>query len=165
MSDTRADLVGVGGWLAFLVIVLSVFTPFGLIVGPLLDLYADPEVALFYAPVWVTLQTVIWVTAFAGVALCYFLVYRLNRVENWTTVRLTIAGLWIIGVGTNAVHLAAVSLLADIPLDLLLAEGAVPFLRAIIFAIVWTSYLLLSRRVANTYRRGASSEELAGRFA
>jgi len=164
MSYTGDDIAGVGGWLAFFVIVIGVFTPLGMIGGNAADLYGDPQVALAYGSAWGSIQVVIWGSVAVSLAICWFIVYRLMRVERWSTVQLTIAGIWVLAIAMNGVQLFLLSLLTGISAGELAAFGLVELVRGIVFALVWTSYFLLSKRVANTYRREPEGEDLAERF-
>src|SRR5215213_7865448 len=109
MSYTGDDVGGVGGWLAFFVIVMAVLSPFGMVVGNAVDLYGDPQVALAYGPVWGSVQFAIWGSVALGIAICWFISYRLMRIERWSTVRLTIAGIWLLAVGLNWVQVLLLS--------------------------------------------------------
>jgi hypothetical protein len=165
MSYTGDDVAGVGGWLSFLVIMLAVLTPLGLVAGTASDLYGDPAIATFFGPVWGQLQAISWASVLLGVAVCWFLVYRLNRVENWATVRLTIAGLWFLAAGLSVVQIGAISYYSGVPVVTLLGEAPLEIVRPLVVATAWTLYLLMSRRVANTYRPRPIAEEMAERFA
>jgi hypothetical protein len=165
MSYTGDDLAGVGGWLAFFVISMAFLSPLAMVVANAADLYGDPAVALAYGSVWGSVQLAIWTPVAVGIAICWFISYRLMRVERWSTVRLTIAAIWLLALGLNAVQLLLLSAVAQIPLGELMGPGSAEFGRGTVSAIIWTSYFLLSKRVANTYRRNADSEELAERFA
>lgn len=165
MSYTGDDIGGVGGWLAFFVIVMGVLSPLAMIGGNAADLYGDPAVAAAYGSAWGSIQAAIWGSIAVGVAICWFICYRLMRVERWSTVRITIGGIWVLAIGLNGFQLLMLSFLSGIPLADFVAITAVELVRGVIFGMVWTSYFLLSKRVANTYRRDPEGEDLAERFA
>lgn len=165
MSYTGDDIGGVGGWLAFFVIVIGVFTPLGMIFGNAADLYGDAQIASAMGSAWGSIQVAIWGTVAVGLAVCWFIAYRLMRVERWSTVQLTIAGIWLLAVGLNVAQIVLLSLLSGIPVREIAAAAAVDLVRGGVFGLVWTSYFLLSKRVANTYRRDPEGEDLAERFA
>lgn len=165
MSYTGDDVGGVGGWLAFFVIIMAALTPLRLVFGTAADLYGDAEIAIFYGSAWLPLQISMWATVVAALGICWFITYRLMRVERWSTVRLTIAGIWLLVIGVNLGQLVLISILASIPLGELISAGGFEIVRGIIFGAIWTSYFLLSKRVANTFRRDPEGEELAERFA
>lgn len=93
MSFTGDNVAGVGGWLAFLMLTLAVFSPLYIVFGTYSGLYGDPSLPLILGNQWGMLQGALWGSAVVSLAICWYLAYRLNKVENWTTVRLTIAGL------------------------------------------------------------------------
>lgn len=165
MSYTGDDIGGVGGWLAFFVIVIGVLSPLAMVLGNAVDLYGDDQIALAMGSAWTSIQVATWGTVAIGLGLCWFMVYRLMRVERWSTVRITIAGIWLLGIGLNLAQILLLSLLSGIPADQIAVAAAVDIFRGIVFGVVWTSYFLLSKRVANTYRRDPDSEDLAERFA
>jgi hypothetical protein len=165
MSYTGDGIGGVGGWLAFFVIVIGVLTPLAMILGNAADLYGDNQIALAMGSAWNSIQVATWGTVAIGLGLCWFIVYRLMRIERWSTVRITIAGIWLLAIGLNFAQILLLSLLSGIPADQIAVAAAVDIVRGIVFGIVWTSYFLLSKRVANTYRHDPEGEDLAERFA
>ena len=163
MYDDRA-LVGVGGWLAFFVIILAVFTPLRVLATIGLDLYGDPSVASFYADSWGAIQAFEWSVAIVTIASAWFLVWRLMKVETWQTVRLVIGGIWLLSVGLTFVELIGVSLIGGLPLGKMIAEIGAELVRPFFFSILWTAYFLRSRRVANTYVREPDQDDVSEIF-
>ena len=163
MYDDR-DLVGVGGWLAFFVIILAVLTPLRMIVTVWGTLYGDPAVAAFYGEAWPVLQIFEWVIAAVGIAGAWYLAWRLLKVELWQTVRIVIAGIWVLGVGLTLVELVGVSLIAGLPVLAVMSGAGLEMARPFIFGALWTAYFLRSRRVANTYLKDADPEDIVEVF-
>lgn len=153
--------VGVGGWLAFLVVILGLFTPLR-VVASAVQFYHDPHLAASFGPQWPLMRGFEMALAATTIAGAWYLVWRLKRIQSRRTVRIVIAGLWILTLGSMTLHLVAVAALGGLPLGLLLSVSRYDFLRAIVFSSIWTAYFLTSRRVANTYP--GSAEDVAEVF-
>lgn len=163
MSD-ETELRGVGGWLGFFVVVIAILSPLRLLISAYINLYADPQVALAYGPLWPRIQAAEWAIIGAALLVHAFIAWRLLKVHRWSSVRITIVLIWLLATGVTWIELVAVSMIAQLPLAAL-AEGIVVELaRPFIFCLVWTAYLLRSKRVANTYPRHAEAEEVAEVF-
>ena len=160
MSYDDRTLVGVGGWLAFFVIVLAVFTPIRAALS-MFELYSDPALADFFADRWPAVQAVEWALAAASVGGAWYLAWRLNQEGDWSTVRVVVAGVWLLGLGVLVVELLAVSLLAALPIADLVAGTGIEFGRALFSCGLWTAYLLNSRRVANTFPKHVDADVFA----
>lgn len=150
MSYDDRDLRGIGGWLAFLILVLAVFSPIGIAVS-IVQIYNDPTIAAAFGERWGLMQGVEIFLAVLDIAGFWFVAWRLNSVQIWQSVRIAIAGLWILGLGVMMVEFLAVAAIGRIPLGAIFEGGAIEIARSIVFGGVWTAYLLNSRRVANTY--------------
>lgn len=162
MSYDDSDLRGIGGWLAFLIIVLAVFSPIGIAVS-VAQIYNDPAIAAAFGERWGLMQSVEIFLAVLDIAGFWFVARRLNSVHVWQSVRIAIAGLWILGLGIMMIEFLAVAAIGRIPLGTMLEGGAIEIARSIVFAGIWSAYLLKSRRVANTY--GDREEDVAEVFA
>jgi hypothetical protein len=68
-------------------------------------------------------------------------------------VPITIAGLWLVTLAYQFIDVIGVSLIGGVPAGALLGYIAVPLGQGTVFSLLWTTYLLRSKRVANTYRR------------
>src|ERR1700742_863008 len=95
MAYGDPDGGGVGGWLAFLVLVLAVLRPLAVLVSTASNLYGDPNVALAYGAAWPTIQGFEWLLTAAMIGTCWYLAWRLNYRLVWRTVPITIAGIWL----------------------------------------------------------------------
>ena len=161
MSRDR-ELVGVGGWLGFFVVIIAIISPLRIAVEMVM-LHNDPEMQLVFGDAWPVINAMDWGLAAFQLALCFFMAWRLLNVHEPQTVRLVIAGLWIIGPGVMLVEFLLIGALSDLPVgELLAAGGGVEVVRSIVFATVWTAYFRLSKRVANTYHhaRGEQAAEV-----
>ena len=163
MYDDRA-LVGEGGWLAFFVITLAVITPLSMTVGTAISLYGDPAVGAAYGDRWIALQAYYWVLSLAVCASAWFMTWRLIKVKVRRTVRIVIAGIWLIGVGYLVLEGLGLWLIGGISFDLALPGVAPALPGRCIYGTIWTAYFLRSRRVANTYLRDSDESDVAEIF-
>jgi hypothetical protein len=150
MSYSDSELRGVGGWLAFLVIVLAALTPIRIVVSTL-EVYSDPALPGVFGRNWGLVQAVEIGLSVLSIAFSLYLAWRLNSVHTPRTIRLVIPGLWILSLGVMAAELIVLSILGGLPIDAMAGAVAPELFRGAIFAGVWTAYLLKSERVANTY--------------
>jgi len=164
MAFTNPDGAGVGGWLALFVLIMAVFTPIGVLISTYGSLYGDPAVAAAYRDSWGAIQLFEWGLALAVIACCWFIAWRLNYVQVWRSVRIAIFGIWVIGLGALVVDFAGIALLAGIPFAQLAGAAGPEFVRSLVFCAIWTTYFLVSKRVANTYPRHADPDEAAAVF-
>lgn len=155
------ELRGVGGWLAFFLVTLGIFTP-GFIVITTLTGFADRDWQIA-AQMFPMLPVVDYICSAVTIALCWFAVYRFLRVYNWNTVRIGIATLWAVVFINVVVSSFAVTSITGVPFSLLMEQaGPALFIRPLVYAGVWTAFLLNSVRVRNTY--GQNDEETAEVF-
>jgi hypothetical protein len=161
--DTRA-LVGVGGWLAFFVISLGLFTPLKMAVEVAAMLGTADQWTANLGPLG--RPVMIFELAIMAISTCgyIFLAWRLMATETWQTVRMTIAGLWILGPALNLLDFLVVLAATGLGLAQLFDATAVPIGQSLFHATLWTAYLLRSERVANTYLRNNDEAELAAVF-
>lgn len=167
MADDARELRGIGGWLAFFIVVLTVFAPIRAVVNTATNLYGDPGIASAYADRWVLLQAIEWGIVAVAIGTYWYLGWRLYAVHVWQSVQLTIAGLWLVPLLMSLIEVIVVGVAAGIDVDGLrdLVGSVLPELwRPALSAGVWTAYLLRSRRVANTYARHPDDDELNAVF-
>jgi len=153
MAYDSRELNGIGGWLAFFLVTLSVLTPIGGVVSLTRELYADPMVAANYGDRWPLLQGIEWGMLGCIVAIGWYLTWRLMRVQEWRSVRIAIIGLWVGATIPHIGELVAVSAISGVPLGRLVAAIGGALVQPLIYAAIWTAYQLRSDRVANTYSR------------
>ena len=145
------ELKGVGGWLAFFLVTLGVITP-GVSIFMTLRSFNDPQLAYLPEGLVQTLTTIDLATLAVAVALCWFATYRFLKLFNWTTVKIGIATLWALAfINVLAVPLL-VSWSTGLPMGIVFESGGPQLIiRPLIYAGIWTAYLLKSVRVRNTY--------------
>ena len=158
MEKLDEDIRGIGGWLLVFVILL-------MLVGPALaglSIIAELQAAAVDEPEWAT--TIDYEDALIGAWFVWgfttllamiaglLLIFRRKPSSVWTTISI----LWIIGPTLNLLLLLDSYSVGES----ITAESWVGMVRSLIPAGIWTAYLLLSDRVANTYnfRRGPSTQ-------
>lgn len=155
------ELRGVKGWLLAFVIIIAVVSPGVSAVMVYRELYTGDAVFMADAPIFVTLRNLAWATVAFAAIVGWFVAYRLLAVHNWTSVRIAIAGIWLASVGTLVLEYFAITWLLDLPPEALAGQlGPQELIRPFIFGLIWTSYLLKSQRVENTYRGGGEQAEV-----
>ena len=164
MADGDRELVGIGGWLAFFVFLIAFLTPLTLIGGLYLNMFADTETAAVFGPKWRTLQVAESVATAFFVGLAWFLAYRLVNVRRRKTVRIVIAGLWLLALGGVLVDAALVIVFGGMDFGLVADSAAPELVRPLLSATLWTAYFLMSKRVFNTYPEHGDSDDLARIF-
>lgn len=150
------DLAGVGGWLMFLVIGFTVLWPL-FSAGQVANNFEQAERAAAYlknSSSWAAYKTATWwcVLFMAGASIYAGIGLAKGRVR--AVVRRAIAVLWING---PVAGLVLGALIPAMTMDGSLDAGTVAkwILVSSIAALVWTGYLLKSKRVKATYGVGA----------
>ena len=156
-------LTGIAGWLTVFLVIIGILSPLRIIVEQVM-LQGDAEAAAGFGESWNLLSPLEWLLAAGQVALCWFIAWRLIAVRNWQSVRIAVAGIWTVTLGIGGLEVLIVSLVAAFPFGTLLGLVAGDLARATVFSVIWTAYLLLSKRVANTYPRQDAGEEMAEIF-
>lgn len=145
----RAEPVGLGGWLALLVVWMVGFRPVaGIYMLSMLQAHSVTNPLSLENSTWLINSSTFWIIFLMVAALSIYGGLRLWRDRSPAAVRTAIVILWIYS------PVAAV--------DLLIAraflESRVPWPNAALtiainlaIAAVWTAYLMRSRRVRNTY--------------
>jgi hypothetical protein len=153
---------GVGGWLTFFLVTLGIFTPGASIILTWLS-FQDPDAAAAYRMYPGLASASLALTA-ALIAACWFACWRFLRVFNWQTVRIGIFTL--VGIATLAIvgEPIIVSAVTGMPFGELLTLLGPEQFRPVVYATIWSLYLLLSKRVRNTYSGTADEEVMTGVF-
>ncbi len=123
---------GVGGWLAFLIIILTILSP----VANIAMLAKDFHEIEMENPIMLHISA-------------YF-----QYKHEWKSVRYTISALWLIG--PFSIVLVGLYFYMSFGTDMIggfIKDMSGPFTKSIFWAVVWTAYLLKSKRVSNTYIR------------
>lgn len=155
-------LAGVSGWLGFLVVALIVLGPLATVVltaGQLSDtktLYPEVE----GTSLWREAQIVTWISVAAFCLISVYAGLRLWKKLVWSSVWIAIACLWIAGPLLSIASLIALDEMGGEPnaADFGAAVG-----RPFVWALIWTVYLLVSKRVRRTYQKSlgrASADRL-----
>lgn len=154
---TEPELHGVGGWLFFLALSLTVL-------GPLLTLsLTGSQVVQLEAqypdavgsPEWSFMLLYSWGFALTYCAISIFAGYRLFSHLVSQTIPIVIGCLWAAGPLLGLIDLVVSQ--GD-------AQAAAEFVRSIISVSIWTAYLLKSRRVRNTYRSSPVDQSVVEAF-
>lgn len=139
-----------GGWLMLLVALLVVAA---LAMATRIPTYfgALPTMEGYYGERWPWLQAIFTTSALIMVLGNLYLCFRLTGCFEWRTVRIVIAGLWIIFCGRVIFSSVATALVGGIDVLTMIRSSATGWAVNIAFAVIWTAYLLRSKRVAGTY--------------
>ncbi len=149
----KPELYGVGGWLLFFWIILVFISPLHAVVSlnGEFTAYEMSTPGLEAIPLWVHIKTCYWIILTCSLLLLWIAGYRLvNRLE-WKSVRLTILALWLAGPGSVLANALYFYLMIPSFFDLLVKGILTDFFMSLPFPLIWTSYLLISKRVRNTY--------------
>jgi len=143
------DLRGVYGWLRWLVIVLLVPSPLFLIGGTSNDIYTVEKLSpqMLTLPGWDTYKTVIWSVTLTNAAALFASGWRLLKHHIPSSVGITIAVLW----ATPFASVFAAKVAATFIFDINIPVKFDALTQPILFSMIWTAYLLTSKRVKNTY--------------
>jgi hypothetical protein len=155
------ELRGVKGWLLTFVIIIAVVSPVVSAIQVYHYLYNGPFAYGDGIPVVETVRTFEWALVGISALICWFAAWRLLAIFNWNSVKIAIACIWIVSVGGMIAEFAGLTMILGVDLgELLGATGAGAVIRPFIFGLIWTSYLLKSERVANTYRGNEEQAEV-----
>lgn len=152
---------GVGGWLKFFIIILGVFNPiFSLMmtVGEFQSVEQENP-ALLHVDAFVHYKWFSWGVLLVCCILCIDAAYRLWKKHIWKSVKQAVLTLWIVGPLASAIVSAYICINFGTGAEGQTAAIGGAIFRSLIFAGIWTAYLLRSKRVRNTYPK---EENLAG---
>ena len=150
---------GVGGWLTFLIIVLSVLNPLaniGMLAAELRRVEQETPY-LLEIPVFIHYKWFSWALVLACSAIGIAAGYTLWKKHVWKSVRLAMIAIWVMG--PLATVLVALYIYMSFGSMAAEAGGEIigSLIRSLLFAGIWTAYLLRSKRVRNTYVRESGS--------
>ena len=160
----RDGPTGIGGWLAFYLVTLGIISPLATGINLYANLYGDPATGQFYGESWPALQVTTLAVNFLLLAAVFYTVWRFFFRRNWKTVRTAIALMWTMAVLAPLLEVAIVAVLSGVGPGALISIMLADLVKPMIYALIWTLYLLRSTRVANTYPRQEPDEELATVF-
>jgi len=153
-SQTQANLKGVRGWLGFLVLGFCVLGPL-VSCGQLSNDFmsaesADP--ALTTVAEWVAFKSYSHWALGLALVISFSAGYRLWKIHNADSVRFAIGALWLIApIAATGYYAAAYFAFGSSAAQTLTSELVLMILQGSLPALIWTMYLLRSRRVRNTY--------------
>lgn len=142
---------GVGGWMWLFLFGFAVVSPILLIVGSFTNLYADNNVALMLGDSWATYQIIEWSIVALALAVIGYVVWRLFKVQNQQTVRLTQVAIPFVALGITLIDIMVTAVIAKIEVGLLFGVLGADLGRGVFYCIIWCSYFQVSKRVKNTY--------------
>lgn len=149
-----------GGWLGFLVFMLTIISPIRILLTTAAGLNVESAVKSQIGPNWQIYEILSWVLAAATVSLTLLVAWRLVYVQRRSTVAITIGGLWAIAVLPTLIDVAFGLLLFPEAARAYFTQWLIwELLRSAISPALWSAYLLRSRRVANTYLKDVSETE------
>jgi Protein of unknown function (DUF2569) len=154
-ADPGGD--GVGGWLSVFVVMLGIYsaqTVFGTLM-----LSLDRDMAFVLGDRWGAALLFQWALVILLVGSSAYVIWRLFARQAWKTVRITIAMIWLVGIGYVVLGFLGASLLSGAAIWDLVRYVDIRVYLPIVFAIVWTPYFLTSTRVAMTYPRRPDDAE------
>lgn len=160
MAYSDGELRGVGGWLTFFLVTLGIVGP-AASVWSVMAMMTDRQAAGAFGETWDTVLRAEWTIVGLACLAMWFAVYRFLAVRNWTTVVIGISVIWLVASVTLFIEPLIVAGLLGMPLGQLYGAMGFSLVRPLIYATVWTAYLLKSERVANTYRYPEQGNEAA----
>jgi hypothetical protein len=110
-----------------------------------------PEV--FGSALWRNAQQISWISAAAFCVISVFAGWRLLKDHRLVSVIIAIGSLWVAGPGLGLISLAS---LEHAGARISASDVGVVVGRPLVWAAIWTLYLLFSKRVRNTYLGGLS---------
>jgi hypothetical protein len=158
----NSPLVGVGGWLAFLIAGFAILGPFvGL--GQMIDEFDTTEKAfpqLVANAAWLQYKRITWGVFVVTAAISIAAGYRLWKVHVQQSVRFAILALWLVGpVGYIVQMLVTVVSFGSRAMGHVGPKMIMGLLVSSMGAALWTAYLRRSRRVKNTYAPTAGATD------
>ena len=151
MAYRDDEISGMRGWLLFFFLALAVIQPLLLVWRLLISVGEAGD--MFPQSTWPIYVMALRILFIAVIVASWLLAARLWFVRNWRTIRIVIAGIWTINLGTVLFDLAAMILLLGVDAATVLGAALFALVRSTLYCALWTSYLLRSRRAANPYHR------------
>lgn len=160
--DKKAELVGVGGWLAFLVFVFILVGPLTSIASVYVELASAvniyPEISI--TAEWRSYKSLIWfivlVTSLISITAGLLLVFK----RESTSVSFAIFALWIKGPASIVFGILTLQVIYGSRVGNLVSEEVIgQLIASIIGAMIWTVYLEKSVRVKNTYYKSSKFDQ------
>ncbi len=151
MTEREQGPSGIGGWLLVYLLTVAIFRPAIALARVYLVVEANPRAATAFGQAYQQIRVGEWTIVGVDVAICFFVAWRLVCVRSWASVRIAIAGMWASVVVVLLAEPMMVSLATGAPMSRFFSVSLAGLLRGVGYAAFWTTYLLRSRRVENTY--------------
>lgn len=151
-----APLSGVGGWLAWLVFAFLILGPLAQLAGALkfFDTAEGKYPQLTTNSHWLEFKYIHWIIVAVSITISIWAGYRLWKVYFPESVRFGILALWLCGPVTFALEILAFGFVFGAhALSAFASASLGPMVGSLFAAALWTTYLVVSVRVDNTYRR------------
>lgn len=150
MAYDERSLVGVGGWLTLLIISLCAAGVIYLLYA--IGIWNDWNTSTAPLDTAGTCYLVVLMAEYIGVALLFsYLAWRLFTQEDAATPSVVIAGMWIVALAIPLANALLATVAFDVPADEAAKILGRNVQRPLVFATIWSAYLMRSERVANTY--------------
>ncbi len=155
------ELRGVKGWLLTYVIIMAVVSPLVSALLVIRELNSGAVAMLPDIPEVTALKTLAWGLVAFDALIGWFVAWRLVTIHNWLSVQLAIGAMWFAAIAGTIGSIVGLSWITGAGAgEVLAASGPGELIRPFIFCLIWTTYLLKSERVANTYRGGEEQAEV-----
>ena len=158
-NSSRTEPVGVGGWLALLIFLLIAVYPILILLRAMANVREAAILnEVLFGPNTQSYISSSWILGFIAASVSIFLAYRLIAARRWSSIRIAVVGLWC---------LTLIPILADFAMKAAFFTDLTDYRASLIpktiwavaiscgFAVVWTAYLMMSKRVAFTYDKPA----------
>ncbi|MDO9362833.1 MAG: DUF2569 family protein [Sphingopyxis sp.] len=147
------QLRGVGGWLGLLVFILGIATPIRTLIETKTAVTHAAIIGRLLGPNVPTYVQFSWALAATCVVGALYLTYRLVAVHRWSTIGIVIVGLWCLYLLPAVIDAVVTSLLFPKAAGGMLIDALWSSAKGAVWATIWTTYLMASKRVANTYAK------------
>lgn len=158
-ETTKPELKGVGGWLTFFIFILGIVSPTRMMLNAAYTIHDVRAAEQILGAGTATYITFFWCVVLLSVAVSLTLALLLLGRHRWSTVRIAIGGLWCLALLPTAADVIASMILFPGIAALGMPEILFSVGKSAISATLWTCYLLMSKRVANTYLKDVSETE------
>lgn len=154
LAGSRPDLRGIGGWLVFFIITLTVINPLTVLGGTASNIREAERLypnLISFVP-WQNYKMVSWVVVLVAVGSFLWCGWILWKQHISSSVRAAITCIWVVPIMLIVCDIVAADYFLQVgPSEMLNKETLFSLIRGFSYATVWTLYLKLSRRVKNTY--------------
>lgn len=155
---------GIGGWLAFLIVILTVLHPLinVVMVASEFGRVEHENPALLQIPAFVQYKWFGWGVVLVCCVISIGAGYRLWKTRVWKSVKEAIISIWLIGPFATVVIAAYLFVNFGLAMSGTVVDILGSLSRSLFFAGIWTAYLLRSKRVKNTYIREETHQSFSG---